>query len=262
MSKLVEIGNSFWNLRGSFTVLFGAIDVGTHMSFVKLSTGKFLVVDTCQIDEPTKIEIDNLTENGLLIEAVIATHPFHTMYFVPFFKLYPNTKYYGTPRHIRNIPSIPWAGNLNSDELRASWEKEGVYMRIPDGADFENPAEKNHFISVFFYHALSKTIHVDDTINFFSKPGFVLRCAGLKDGDMHFHPTTFNIGLKPTAEAPIQFKEWVENLLNDWDFDNICSAHTGNKIGGAKEQLRLILEKTTPAFMKLSEKNKLKTQKK
>jgi len=31
-------------------------------------------------------------------------------------------------------------------------------------------------------------------------------------------------GLHPTAESPWQFKQWLEDLMRDWDFDNICSA--------------------------------------
>jgi len=44
----------------------------------------------------------------------------------------------------------------------------------------------------------------------------------------------------------------VEQLLVDWDFDNIVTAHTGNKLGGAKAALAATLKKATPALEKLS----------
>jgi hypothetical protein len=91
-------------------------------------------------------EIDMLTRGGALIEAVLATHPFHARGFEPFYAVYggsglsirangqkglfsssgggggsaaaappaQNTshiKYYGTPRHLRRLPQIPWIGD-------------------------------------------------------------------------------------------------------------------------------------------------------
>lgn len=252
---LIEIGPGFWNLRASLTFAFGAIDIGTQMSFLRLNNGRFLVVDTCDVSASTKREIDELTENGSLIEAVIGTHPFHTMYFTSFYKLYPNTKYYGTPRHLRNNKVVPWAGDMNDEAVRNQWESEGVSIRIPDGADFVNPAENNHFTSAFVLHRASRTLHDDDTVMYFQNPGFVLRLAGARDGTMDFHLSTLKEGLYPTEEAPMQFYRWVEKLLEDWDFDNLVAAHTGVKIGGAKAQLTEVLAKYKPKFEALSKKN-------
>lgn len=88
------------------------------------STGKFLVLDTCALSAAAKIDLDNLTQNGALIDGVIATHPFHTTFFTTFYDMYPAAKYYGTPRHIKMIPSIPWAGDVNTAAVRMLWEPE------------------------------------------------------------------------------------------------------------------------------------------
>jgi hypothetical protein len=93
---------------------------------------------------------------------------------------------------------------------------------------------------------------------FFKKPGFILRCIGAKDGEMDFFMNTLKDGLLPTAEAPLQFQAWVERILFDWDFDNICAAHQGNKIGGAKLQLNQTLERYKVKLAKLSIDNKAK----
>eukprot|EP01033_Poteriospumella_lacustris_P021420 gene21420-15896_t len=42
-SRMIDIGNGLWNIRDSFLALGGIIDIGTHMSLIRLSTGKFLV---------------------------------------------------------------------------------------------------------------------------------------------------------------------------------------------------------------------------
>ena len=51
--------------------------------------------------------------------------------------------------------------------------------------------------------------------------------AGYRHGSMSFHPSIKGPGLLPTPEAPYQFKEFIEGILRDWDFDNICAAHMG-----------------------------------
>jgi hypothetical protein len=232
----IEIGPGFWNLRGSFTFAMGLVDIGTHCSLIKLSSGKFLLIDTIAFSDKALRELNELTSNGTLIEAVIATHPFHTVYFPPFFQKYPNLTYIGTPRHIKRGNGVNWTGNVLDEDVQRRWETYGVHMRIPDGAEFENPDENNHFSSVLVFHAPSRTIHVDDTIMFFKQPGCVLRLLGKADGTMEFWD--LKKGLRPTEQAPAEFQAWVEKLLHDWDFDNICTAHTGNKVGGAKQQLR------------------------
>jgi hypothetical protein len=102
------------------------------MSLIRLSNDKYLVVDTVPLTDSIKTFIDQTTENGTKIEAVLATHPFHTLAFPPFFQAYPNVPYFGTPRHLRIQPQIPWAGNLNDCATRNKWSPE-VEMRIPDG---------------------------------------------------------------------------------------------------------------------------------
>uniref|UniRef100_A0A914QGM5 Uncharacterized protein n=1 Tax=Panagrolaimus davidi TaxID=227884 RepID=A0A914QGM5_9BILA len=89
-------------------------------------------------------------------------------------------------------------------------------------------------------------------------PGWILRLIGYKRGTLFFHPSIDSDGLHPTAAAPYLFRDWMKNMLNDWKFDNICTAHIGVKIGGAHEAVTTLLEKTEPVFAKLSEENKKK----
>lgn len=130
--QLHQIGPGFWNVRTSFKV-FKIIDIGTHMSVIQLRNGNFLVIDTVEMNDQLKKELDDLTNNGTKIEAVVGVHPFHTLAFPGFYKLYPNAKYYGTPRHLRNLKDIKWTGELdNNKESLSRWEPE-VELRIPAG---------------------------------------------------------------------------------------------------------------------------------
>jgi hypothetical protein len=249
-SRMIYFGNGFWNLRDSF-VFFGCIDIGTHMAFIQLSSGKYVVIDTCKISAEDKTKIDQMTNNGALIEAVIATHAFHTVYFEPFHKMYPNVPFYGTPRHIKNITSIPWAGSVAEPDFLTRYESENIFMRIPEGADFVPTDENNHFSGLFIYHQPSRTIFNDDTIMFFNNTGCILRCLV---GNNKLDFWNLQKGLRKNPQAPREFERFIEGILNDWDFDNLCLAHTSNKLGGAKEALRQLLTNKRPEFDKLANK--------
>jgi len=257
MTALFEVGPGFWNIRTSFKIIIGLVDIGTHMSIARLSNGNYLVIDAVPLSDEIKAGIDLLTNKGEKIEAFVATHPFHTLAIPAFYKEYPKIPYYGCPRHIRRLTEIPWAGDLNNCEVRDKW-KPDVELRIPAGAEFVNPLPEktNHFICVFAFHKESKTIHVDDTITYSENPGFLLKMGGFKHGTLAFHPSIKGPGLLANPEAPFQFRDWVHTIINDWDFENLCAAHTGCKIGGAREQLKDVTEKAEPLFQKLSEKRK------
>ncbi|EFC44062.1 predicted protein [Naegleria gruberi] len=256
--RIKEIGKNFFNIRASFKIK-GLINIGTHMSLIRLSNGKYLVIDTVPLDEELKKEIDELTNNGVDIEAVVATHPFHTLAFPDFYKNYSSASYYGTPRHIRNQKDIPWAGNI-MDHLN-KWSPD-VEMRIPAGAEFVAPVPEstNHFNSVWVFSPVAKTIHVDDTINYFDNPSLLFKVLGKKSGQMDFHPSMTNGGLNKTETAPQLFKEWLENLLHDWDFDNACCAHVGVKIGGAHALVNETLTNAQGVLDKLAKKHEGKEE--
>jgi len=252
-----EIGPGFWNIRGSFKMLGGLIDMGNHMSIAQLPNGKYLIIDALPLTDQLKSEIDTLTDKGAKIEAVITTHPFHTLSIQPFYDAYPSAPFYGCPRHLKRFPDIKWAGDLNDCTVRTKWNPD-VDLRVPAGAEFVNPVpeKSNHFCSVFVFHKQSRTVHVDDTIIFSQNPSFLLKLAGFKEGTMMLHPAIKGPGLLPNPEAPFQFRDWLQNLIKDWDFDNLCAAHLGRKIGGAKEQLVEIVKKAEPLFQKLTNKRK------
>lgn len=251
--RLVQIGEGFWNVRASFKVLL-VLNIGTHMSIIKLKNEKFLIIDTIPLDPEAKAELDALTDNGKKIEAVVATHPFHSLSFPAFYEKYPDVPYYGTPRHIRNLTQIPWVGNIAEEENLNRWAPE-IEMRIPAGAEFNAPQPEsyNHFSCVWVYHRESRTIHVDDTINYYTESGgfsqWVTDLFG-KTGTFAFHPSIEL--LHPTKEAPNDFRNWVNGVINDWDFDNACCAHIGVRMGGSKQLLIDCLEKSEPLLVKLS----------
>jgi len=226
-NRTVLIGPGFWNIRASFFI--GGNDVGTQMSLIQLQSGKFVIVDTVEVDDELKGEIDDLTKNGSLMVAVVATHPYHTTYFPDFYKLYPMVPFYGTPRHLIIQPTIPWKGSTYECAIRQMWLPE-IHMRVPRGADFET--DSTHFSGIHLFHTASKTIHIDDTI--------IINPAH----QLSFHGTINNGGLFHIGEAPYAFRDWVKKYINEWDFENVVAAHNGVKLGGAKPVVQTLLTNT------------------
>lgn len=68
-------------------------------------------------------------------------------------------------------------------------------------------------------------------------------------------------GLYKTAEAPLQFRDWMKKMLQDWDFDNLCTAHMGIKKGGAHAAVQELVNKSEKVFQDISERNKNKKKK-
>jgi len=239
-------------------VIGGLLNIGTHMSIIQLSSGKFLVVDTVPLDDKLTAEINALTNDGKDIEAVIATHPFHTLAFPGFYEKFPSAPYYGTPRHLRVVTQVPWTGCISDPQLMDMWMPD-VELRIPAGAEWVSPLPEssNHFNSCWVFSPRDRTVHVDDTLCYIADPPLIVKwLGGLKKGHFMWHTSLSGPGLYHTQEAPFEFKAWVEAILQDWDFDNICCAHIENKIGGAHDALEQALKDVEPTLQKLSDKAK------
>lgn len=82
----------------------------------------------------------------------------------------------------------------------------------------------------------------------------------VKKETLIFHPAIANDGLYPTAEAPLLFRDWMKQMLNDWDFDNLCTAHVGRKVGNAHAAVEELVNNSEKLFLELSERNKKNTK--
>jgi len=200
-------------------------------------------LDTVKLNPELLDDINTLTLNGTLLSYVYATHPFHTLFFPDFYKQFPNPAYYGTPRHLRIQPQIPWAGTVWDCSVRQAFLPE-VHMRIPRGSMFVAPVPEssNHFSGMHVFHTASGIIHVDDTV-IVDEPF---------KGDMLFHPSLLTVGLFYIPDSPAAFSAWVQKYIIDWDFDIIAAAHNGVINGGAKRELQNLLLVSQPAFILLT----------
>jgi hypothetical protein len=265
-SRTIYVGNKFWNIRGSFYKY--CFDIGTQMSIVCLTSmtpNKYLIIDAVDLNNSDKDYIDYLTQNGTLIEAVLLTHPFHTESVPNLLSYYPNVKYYGTPRHLRMFPSIKWAGDLTKH--MKDWENDGIFLKIPYGTEIDpqSPKEEvdalsppNAMGSIWVFHQPSGTLHVNDTLCVFNKESdnwFFSLCCCIYPNDLFFWPF-LKKGLATSKEAPKQFQKFIEEILQEWEFNNLVVSHNGILLGNAKQAIRDSYERTKPKIQSLDVTNK------
>lgn len=240
MQTIIKLSDNFWNIRGSFRV-GGVVEIGTHVSLVRLQSGKFVFLDSYGLSGRTLQDVRDITHGGQDIEAVINLHPFHTVHVEAMHKLFPHAKMYGTARHLDKFPDIKWETLRSEDEALHARYPDDFDFSVPKGVDFISENETIHFSSVLAYHKASKTIHVDDTYMYAKLPK-VLNPFGLK-GLTKFHPT-LGKALERRKGAAQDFREWATTVNEKWgEAENFCTAHlatlSAKKNNGASVSWRL-----------------------
>ena len=225
--KILQLSDDFWNIRGSFKIA-GLIDIGTQASLVKRENGKFVFLDSYTLGGVVQNKVDELTNAGEDVEAVLNLHPFHTIHAPKMHERYPNARHYGTARHLLKFPELEWQALCTEDPELHSMFAGDFDFSVPRGVDFISDDENVHFSSVLAYHRASRTIHVDDTLMYIRLP-WLMRFFGLTDA-MSFHPTLSKV-LEKREGAVDDFNQWAEELAEQWqDAENLCAAHTATLI--------------------------------
>ena len=220
---IVTVSDGFWNFRGSFKI-GGVIDVGTQSALVRLNSGRFVLLDSYALSRAARRFVSDQTDGGEELEAVINLHPFHTLHVSTIYHWYPHAVHYGTERHHRRFPDMPWAKTCSEDPALQERYGDDFDFTIPRGVDFISADENVHFSSVLAYHRASKTIYSDDTLMYLRLPQLA-RWLGLGDS-VSFHPTLAK-ALEQRAGAAQDFRTWAGELIENWgEAENLCAAHT------------------------------------
>ncbi|WP_413520480.1 hypothetical protein [Psychrobacter glacincola] len=217
--KIIDLGAGFWNIRGTFR-LGGVLNIGTQCSLVKLSSGKFVFLDSYTLTDDLRAQVMALTNNGQDVEAVLNLHPFHTVHCTQMAKDFPQATFYGSSRHHKKVPEVQWAKDLVESDAVAKRYPE-LKFSISQGIHYIAPNEMIHAGSLLAFHPASKSLHVDDT--FMSPPTKLLE-AVLPELLLHL---TTKKALKNDPDAGKQYCDWASKLAHDWrDVRNFCAAHS------------------------------------
>lgn len=219
--RIIPTGDGFWNLRGSFRI-FGLLDIGTHVSLVRLRSGGFVFLDSYTLDDDTRRWVMDLTGQGARVEAIINLHPFHTVHCARMHRDFPAAKLYGSSRHVARAPDLPWQSLHSDDTALHALFADDLQFSIPRGVDFISRDEKVHFSSVLAYHPASRSLHSDDTLMYLKVGGPLGRLIPQRVG---FHPTLAQ-ALEKRAGAAADFRAWANDMAERWrDAENLCAAH-------------------------------------
>jgi len=238
-SKIIRVADDFWNIRGSFKI-GGVVDIGTHASLIRRGDGGFVFLDACDVDAASEREIGDVIGDGT-VEAILNLHPFHTVYVEGMHRRYPDARLYGTARHVRLFPNLPWEQEHTEDDELHELYADDLEFTVPRGVDFVSANENVHFSSVLALHRASRTLHVDDTLMYIRFPR-LLALLGLRDS-LGFHPT-LSMALEKRAGAAAEFREWAGELIElGKGVENLCAAHSSNLLArdnrGASIETRL-----------------------
>lgn len=210
---IISCGPDFWNIRGSFK-LAGLIDLGTQCSLVRLSDGRFVILDSYTLSEAVLAELDEITGGREAVAAVINLHPFHTLHSEAMHRTFPKATHYATARHKTLYPDLDWAPRTSEELVGSTDFAPDLAFSIPDGVMLVPANDKIHCGSILAYHRPSGTIHVDDTFN-------------LRKGKLSVHPT-LRFALERRAGAAAAFRDWGARLAADWaEATTLCAAHNG-----------------------------------
>lgn len=211
----VETGPGFWNIRGSLKVA-GLFEAGTQMSVVRLSSGRFALLDSYTPDAATRRRLLELTDGGDAVECILNLHPFHTLHVAHLVELFPNAKLYGTDRHAALFPQLPWEAIRSDSAALGELFRDHLRFSVPRGVEFIPQRPGRHFASVLAIHPASGTLHVDDTLTWITLPLV---------GGLRFHPSLPDV-LQKRPGAVREFRDWLNELRALFaEVKTICPAH-------------------------------------
>lgn len=221
--RMQSLSNDFWNLRGTHRI-GGVLDIGTHMSVVRRPSGRFAVIDGIALDDAQKRELMALTDQGRAVDAVVHVHPFHTLHVDALHRLLPDARLYGTERHRRQEPALPWS-STPVEMWEGSHPLADVFeLSVPQGVCFVCPDERVHTASVLVRHRASQIVHVDDTLNVMAPPGLLRHV--LPQSSLRMHPM-LKRALEPAPGSADAFAAWTRALAAEWaDTRIVCAAHS------------------------------------
>lgn len=218
--KIYDLGAGFWSIRGSF-IKNGILDIGVQCALVKLSSGRFIFLDSYTLTDDVRAQVMALTNDGQDVEAVLNVHPFHTVHCDQMAKDFPQATFYGSRRHPKQAPNVQWSNDLVESDAVAERYPE-LEFSLPKGIYYIAPDESVHASSLLVFHPASLSIYVDDTFEI--PPSKLINTV---QADLGLHPTTLK-ALKDEPNAGKEYCDWATQLAHKWrDVRNFCGAHSG-----------------------------------
>lgn len=237
--QIHDLGAGFWSIRGSF-VRHNMIDIGNQSALIRLSSGKFILLDSYTLTGAVKEQVMALTNEGEDIEAVLNVHPFHTVHCARVAQDFPHATFYGSARHHSQVPQINWSQDYVESEAVAQLYPE-LEFSMPKGIHYIAPDDSVHSGSLLVFHPASQSLYVDDTFEIAPS-----KLINESQAAINLHATTIK-ALIDEPNAGQHYCEWASKLAHDWQkVSYFCGAHSGLvkfQPGQFKQALLSVIEK-------------------
>lgn len=203
--------NTIWIKE--YPIHYAGTRFNSRMTIIRLSNGGLFLHSPCEIDEQTKIAIENLGK----VEVIVAPGSYHYLYVTSAQQAFPEAETFICPGIEKKCPEVEFDWLLG-DRSDKSWE-----------SDFEQVLVRgNKYIwEVAFYHKISKTLILVDLIENFTDEtkdvNWTLELCFKAVFRMWDNP-------KPAPEYQLGWKDKKAARMSlmrilDWDFERIIISH-------------------------------------
>jgi hypothetical protein len=217
---LSQLGDNIWIVERPQR--FYGLEVGTHMTVIRLAGGSLLLHSPVELDPELRRELDAIGR----VRFAVAPNRVHHLYAGDVAKAYPGARLWIGPGLERKRPDLMYVAILG-DEAPSEWrgEVEQVFFR---GRPYEN--------EVVFFHRPSRTLILCDlAFNFGPRAALPTRLLmRLLMSYGHFGPSKLDPLLIRDRRAA---RASLERILA-WDFDRVVVAHGDVLESGGREALR------------------------
>ena len=223
-----SFGQDIWTVDGDVVRMYGLVPFATRMTVVRLGGGGVWVHSPVQSNAERQGFVDRLGA----VEHLVAPNKIHSIGIRPWQALYPAGKVWVSPGFSKRHPDIATDATLENG-VRTDWSD-----------DIDHCVLEGHAVldEVVFLHRPSGTLIVTDFIQKHEAAGETWLWRGIKglagilgrDGGV---PPDIRLSVSDKAAM----KRSVQTVLG-WDFDNLIISHGHCRKGGAKDEVRRVLD--------------------
>ena len=103
--EIYDLGAGFWSIRGSF-IKNGILDIGVQCALIRLTSGRFIFLDSYTLTGDVRDEVIALTNEGQVVVAVLNVHPFHTVHCTQMAQDFSQATFHCSSRHPHLVPEV------------------------------------------------------------------------------------------------------------------------------------------------------------
>lgn len=217
---LEKLAENLWVVNRPLKL--AGLPLGTRMTVLRLADGGLLLHSPTQLDDETRIGLDQLGP----VRYVVAPNSVHHLFVQPYQDQYHDAEFWTVPEVVEKNPSLR-SPHLLTEGTPVNWALE---------LHTETIAGASKFHEVVFFHKPSQTLIVTDLLFNLKPPPGIFKWALYK-----FMKISSPVGVSRYGRLTFgngsEFKTAIHKIL-EWDIERIIMCHGEIVDENAKEALR------------------------